>query len=99
MALVKQYGGNIHAKSDGTATKTVTWNSPDGKPRNVVAEVVLNHVHDYGEASITKMVSSQSGTETEKTVIRYREGVTQVDFTLMVSESGASARWMVHEFA
>jgi hypothetical protein len=98
-ALVRQFGGNIHAESDGTNSKVVTWSPPDGKPRNVLAEIALNHVHDYGQAAITKMVSTEAGTETEPTALRFRKGVTLVEFTLLVSESGASARWMVHEFS
>lgn len=99
MTLVNHWFGHIHVKAtDDTAEKTVTWKPEDGKPRNVIAEIALYHVHEYAQAMITKMVSTEAGTEIAPTGIRQRKGVTEVQFQLLVSESGASARWTIYEF-
>jgi hypothetical protein len=93
----KQYGGTMSLSTGETDSLTVTWTPDDGVPKDVTAEIALIHVKDFGNAAITKMVSTEAGVETDPAGIRFRKGVSLVEFTLMVSESGATARWRVNE--
>jgi len=91
--MVGQKGGWIALASDDTATHSVTV-QVDPK-RNTRAEIALAHVNEYALATISQIVSNSGVEEPNKPVVS-RNGVTTVTFTLLVSDRGATARWLLH---
>lgn len=90
--MVGQQGGWMWANSDNaySYSKTVQVNK-----KNTMAEIALSHVSEYAQATVSQIVSN-SGVEAPNKPIVYRNGVTSVTFTLLVFDSGASARWLLH---
>ena len=90
--MLGQKGGWIWAFSDNaySHSKTVQVSS-----RNTRAEIALSHVFEYAQATVTQIVSD-SGVESPDTPIVRRDGVTSVTFTVLVADSGATARWLLH---
>lgn len=90
--MVNQMGGWLSAQSDNAFAYSVT-KQVGGK--TAFAEIALNHVNNYAQATISQIVSA-SGVEEPNTPIVKRNGVTSVTFTILVSDSGATARWMIN---
>lgn len=90
--MVGQQGGWIWAASDDafSYSKTVQVNK-----RLTRAEVAISHVNEYAQATITQIVSD-SGVEAPNKPIVTRDGVTSVTFSLLVFDSGATVRWLLH---
>jgi len=90
--MVGQKGGTISVYSDDTLTysKTVQVHRRDTR-----AEIALSHVYEYGMAIVTQIVSDD-GVEMPNRPTVKRKGVTSVTFTVFVSDSGATARWLLH---
>ena len=91
--MTGQKGGWMWASSDNTYSYSKTIQI-DPK-RDTRAEIALSHVNEYGMANVTQMVSN-SGVEMPNAPSVKRNGVSSVTFTLLVSDSGASARWILH---
>jgi hypothetical protein len=90
--MVGQKGGWMWASSDGTLSHSKTKQVSN---RSTRAEIAISHVNEYAQASVTQIVSD-SGVEEPNAPTVFRTGVTSVTFTLLVSDSGASARWVLH---
>ena len=88
-----QKGGWMATSSDDAHTFSKTI-QVDPK-RDTRAEIALSHVSDYGLATVSQIVSN-SGVESPNKPIVRRDGVTSVTFTLLVFDSGATARWILH---
>ena len=91
--MVGQKGGYIWAYSDDTYSYSKTV-QVDPK-RDTRAEIALSHVNQYAEATVTQILSNSGVEEPNKPIVS-RNGVTSVTFTLLVSDSGATARWLLH---
>lgn len=91
--MLGQMAGWVWAKSGGAYVYSKTV-QVDPK-RDALMEIALSHVHEYGHASISQVVSN-SGVENPKAPIAFRKGVSSVTFSLLVSDSGASARYFVN---
>ena len=90
--MVGQKGGNVSLYSDDTATYSRTVQV---KNRDTRAEIALYHVNEFGMAFVSQVVSD-SGVEMPNHGSVYRKGVTSVTFSLIVSDSGISARYLLH---
>jgi hypothetical protein len=91
--MLGQTGGWMHASSGDTYVYSKT-KQVDPK-RNVFAEIALSHVREYAEATISQIVSN-SGVEEPNKPIVYRKGVSSITFSLLVVDSGASARYVLN---
>jgi hypothetical protein len=91
--MLGQTGGWMWAKSDDAYLYSKT-KQLDPK-RDAFAEIALSHVHEYAQATITQIVSN-SGVETPNKPIVYRKGVSSITFSLLVADSGATARWVIN---
>jgi len=91
--MVGQKGGWIALSSDDTVSHSKTV-QVDPK-RNTRAEIALAHVNEYALATVSQIVSNSGVEEPNKPIVS-RDGVTSVTFTLLVSDSGATARWILH---
>jgi hypothetical protein len=90
--MVGQQGGWIWAASDDAFSHSKTVQVSN---RTTRAEIALAHVNEYGLATVSQILSN-SGVETPNKPIVSRSGVTSVTFTILVSDSGATARWILH---
>lgn len=90
--MVGQKGGQMWASSDDTFSFSRTKQVSN---RNTRAEIALAHVSEYALATVSQIVSN-SGVEEPNDASVFRNGVTSVTFTLLVSDSGATARWVMH---
>jgi len=63
--------------------------------RTTRAEIALSHVSEYAQATVSQIVSDSGVEEPNKPIVK-RNGVTSVTFTLLVADSGATARWILH---
>jgi hypothetical protein len=91
--MTGQKGGWIWASSDDAYVYSKTV-QVDPK-RETRAEIALTHVHEYALAVVSQIVSNSGVEEPSKPVV-HRSGVTSVTFSLLVDDSGASARWLLH---
>jgi hypothetical protein len=91
--MTGQKGGYIWAYSDNAYSYSKTV-QVDPK-RDTRAEIALSHVNEYAQATVSQIVSN-SGVEAPNAPIVKRNGVTSVTFTLLVDDSGATARWILH---
>jgi hypothetical protein len=90
--MVGQQGGWIALYSDNTVTHSKTVQVSNRKTR---AEIALSHVSEYALAVVSQVVSD-SGVEEPNKPIVLRNGVTSVTFTVLVSDSGCTCRWILH---
>ena len=91
--MTGQKGGWISASSDDTLSFSKTV-QVDPK-RDTRAEIAISHVNEYALAVVSQIVSN-SGVEEPNRPIVNRNGVSSVTFTLLVSDSGATTRWILH---
>lgn len=91
--MIAQKGGWMSASSDFAFTRSKTV-QVDPK-RNTRAEIALSFVADFGEVVVSQIVSN-SGVEMPNKPIVKRNGVSSVTFTMLVFDSGATARWILH---
>ena len=91
--MIGQRGGWISGASDDTYSYSKTV-QVDPK-RNTRAEIALSHVSEYALAVVSQVVSNSGVEEPNKPIVS-RNGVTSITFTLLVSDSGATARWLLH---
>lgn len=90
--MVGQQGGWIALSSDDTVTHSKTVQVSNRKTRS---EIALTHVSEYALAVVSQVVSD-SGVEEPNKPIVLRNGVTSVTFTVLVSDSGCTCRWILH---
>jgi hypothetical protein len=92
ITMLGQLASRMSTSSDGVHSFSVTVQV---QHRDVMAEIALFHVRDYGQATITQIVSNDGVEEPNEPII-FRRGTTSVTFTLLVAASGASARWFIN---